>query len=67
MSTATPTIYIMAEDPASRDRELDQATALLRANGAVCGIVVTRVDFAKFTVALSPDVPFGLTKEVDLL
>jgi hypothetical protein len=66
MSTATHTIHIKAEDPASRDRELEQATALLREN-ATCGIVVTRVDFSTFIVALSPDIAFGLTREVDLL
>ncbi|MCW2763805.1 MAG: hypothetical protein JWR85_4006, partial [Marmoricola sp.] len=62
MSTATHTIHIKAEDPASRDRELEQATALLRENAANCGIVVTRVDLSTFIVALSPDIAFGLTK-----
>ena len=67
MSTANPTIHIKADDPDSMDRELEQATALLRENAAGCGIVVTRVDFATFIVTLSPDIAFGLTREVDLL
>jgi hypothetical protein len=31
-----------------------------------CGILITLHDFTKFTVALSPDVPFGLIQEHDL-
>ena len=67
MPPATNTIYIIAEDPAARDRELEQATALLRERATRCGIVVTRVHFATFTVALSPAIAYGLTREVDLL
>jgi hypothetical protein len=29
------------------------------------GVLVTRYDFDHFSVALSPDVPFGLTHELD--
>lgn len=32
-----------------------------------CGILVTRVDFTTFTIALSPQIAYGLTREIDLL
>lgn len=63
----TSTITIEAEDAPSRDKKLDQATSQLRGKATACGILVTRIDFSTFTVALSPDIPFGLTREIDLL
>lgn len=66
MPQATPLI-ISVKDPASRDRELEKATALLRNSATDCGILVTRVKFTTFTVALCPDVAFGMTNEADLL
>lgn len=65
MSTVTSTITLKADDPASRDRQLEHATSLLRKKATDCGILVTRVDFTTFTVALSPDIEFGLTREID--
>jgi hypothetical protein len=67
MSTTTPKITIKVEDPASRDRQLEQTCTLLRREATDCGILVTRVHHTTFEVALSPDVPFGLTREIDLL
>lgn len=67
MSTATSTITIKVEDPASRDRQLEQATSVLRERAIGYGILVTRVDHTTFTVALSPEVVYGQTREVDLL
>lgn len=67
MSIATSTITIEVEDRASRDSQLEQATSLLREKASGCGILVTRVDFTTFTVAISPNVAFGLTQESDLL
>ncbi|WP_248763333.1 hypothetical protein [Pseudarthrobacter sp. SSS035] len=67
MSTTTSTITVKAEDPASRDRQLEQTCALLRREATDCGILVTRVDHTTFEVAISPDVEFGLTRELDLL
>lgn len=67
MSTAIPAIIIKVKDAASRDRQLEQATSLLREKATGWGILVTRVDFTTFTVALNPDVSFGLTREIDLL
>jgi hypothetical protein len=67
MTTATSTITVKVKDRASRDRQLEQATSLLREKAARCGILVTRVNFTTFTVTLSPDIAFGLTREIDLL
>lgn len=67
MSIATPVITIKVEDPASQDRQLDQATSLLLEDASGCGILVTGVDFTTFTIVLSPEVDFGYTREVDLL
>lgn len=41
----TSVITVRVEDPASRDRQLEQATSLLREKAIDCGILVTRVDF----------------------
>jgi hypothetical protein len=67
MSIPTSTITVIVEDPASRDRQLEQATSLLREKAIGCGIFVTRVDHKTFTIALSPEVAYGQTREVDLL
>jgi hypothetical protein len=60
-------ISIEAQDLASRDRQLEQATRLLKNKATDCGILVTRHDFRTFTATLSPDVEYGLTREFDLL
>jgi len=60
-------ITVTAQDPASRDRQLDEATRALQDQAIHCGILVTRLDFAVFTVELSPDVGFGAIQEMDLL
>jgi hypothetical protein len=46
---------------------LDQAVAEVRAASAAehQGVVVTRHSFKEFTVAVSPEVPYGITLEVD--
>lgn len=67
MHTTTPRIIIKAEDPASRDQQLEQTCALLIREAMNCGIRVTRLEATTFEVALSPDVAFGFTYEVDLL
>ncbi|WP_284976759.1 hypothetical protein [Arthrobacter sp. efr-133-TYG-104] len=67
MPTATSTITVTATHPAQRDRQLDQAAALLREKAIDRGIVVTRVDRRTFTIALSPEVAYGETREVDLM
>jgi hypothetical protein len=67
VSKPTSRITLTAEDPATRDRQLEQSCALLRSETTGCGILVTRLDHTTFEVALSPGVPFGLTHELDLL
>lgn len=67
MSAETSLIVVKVEDAATVDRALDNASGVLRENATDCGLLVTRVDFSTYTVALSPDIPFGFTKELDLL
>lgn len=67
MSTDTSTITVRVEDPASRDRQLEQATSLLRERAVGCGILVTRVDYTTYTISISPGVAYGQIREIDLL
>ncbi|WP_164200635.1 hypothetical protein [[Micrococcus luteus] ATCC 49442] len=67
MSAETPLIVVRVEDAASVGRELEQASAVLREKATSSGLLVTRVDFTTYTVALHPDIPFGFTQELDLL
>lgn len=67
MPVKTSRITVKVEDRASRDRQLEQTCALLRREATDCGIVVIRVDHTTFEIALSADVPFGITREIDLL
>lgn len=67
MSAETSLIVVKVEDTASIDRELEHAIAVLRQKATRWGLLVTRVDFTTYTVALSPDIPFGFTRELDLL
>lgn len=67
MAAATSRITVKVDDPGTRDRQLEQTYALLRREATDCGILVTRVDHATFEFELSPSVPFGLTRELDLL
>ncbi|KRE72733.1 hypothetical protein [Arthrobacter sp. Soil762] len=55
---------------AQRDIELNlaiQFAAECATAGKHRGILITRHDFSRFTVALSPDVPFGVIHERDLV
>lgn len=67
MSRTTSTITVKVEDAASIDGQLEHATSILREKTTNCGLLITREDFTTFTVALSPDIPFGFTQELDLL
>ena len=67
MSAETSPIVVKVKDAASVDRELEHASAVLREKATSRGLLVTRVDFTTYTVALSPDIPFGFTRELDLL
>lgn len=66
-STAMAKIILSVEDAASRDQQIEHSCSRLRSDAIDCGILVTRVDYALFEIALSPDVPFGVTDEMDLL
>lgn len=67
MSAETSLIVVKVEDAASVDHRLEQASTVLREKATSWGLLVTRVDFTTYTVALSPDIPFGFTRELDLL
>lgn len=67
MSAETSLIVVQVEDAAAVDRALENASGVLREKATGCGLLVTRVDFSTYTVALSPDIPFGFTRELDLL
>lgn len=55
MPTATATIPVKVQDPALRDRQLEQATSLLREKAFDCGILVTRVNYTTYALALSAE------------
>ena len=62
-------LTVNARNRKSLDLELDAAVAKLREHallGGARGILVTRYTSESFTVALSDDVPFGLTLERDM-
>ncbi|MGX1163634.1 hypothetical protein FBY31_4568 [Arthrobacter sp. SLBN-100] len=60
-------LTVKVEDASSRDRQLEHVSSLLREKATDCGILVTRMDFTTFSIALTPDIPFGFTMERDLL
>lgn len=67
-----PTIVrdIVVSDTAQRDNELNIAVQIAKecaAQDGRRGILVTRHAFSRFTVALSPEVAFGLIQEHDLM
>lgn len=66
MPTQT-SITVVARDRVSRDRQLDEATRLLRDERPRCGILVTRHTFTTFTVALHPKIRHGTIHEKDLV
>lgn len=60
---------LFVRDPADKETQLALALeAAIQAAGVqkACGVLVTRHQYSKFTVALSPAVPYGLTYELDL-
>ncbi|MGO4238591.1 hypothetical protein [Pseudarthrobacter sp. YAF2] len=67
MSAETSPIVVKVEDAASLHVELEHASSILREKATSDGLLVTRVDFTTYTVALSSDIPFGFTRELDLL
>jgi hypothetical protein len=61
---------IMVKDADRRNTELTTAVTAameLAARDKRCGILVTRHELSRFTVALTPEVPFGIVQECDLI
>lgn len=61
---------LSVQDPADKETQLTLALeAAIQAAKVekACGVLVTRHHYAKFTVALSPTVPYGQTYELDLV
>lgn len=61
-------IRVTATDRGSVDRLLDEAVAFARTTAMkerLRGVLVTRHNYSSFTVALSDEVPFGLTTEYE--
>lgn len=67
MPNEASVITVRVEDHASRDRELDLAISALCTEATDCGVLMTRIEFTTYIVALSPHVPFGVIQEADLL
>lgn len=60
-------ITIEVQDRASRDRQLEHVTHLLKNKANDCGILITRHNSKTFTATLSPDVAYGVIQELDLM
>jgi hypothetical protein len=66
MSPQPLTINVQATTPENRDEKLEAAVKKLQQAATVHGrhgILVTRHEPGAYTVALSEDVPFGITRE----
>ena len=64
MHTHTERLEVFVTAPGRLDEKLDHAEAVLRQIPQRCaGILVTRHDFFRYTLALSDTVPFGETRE----
>ncbi|WP_104201482.1 hypothetical protein [Cryobacterium sp. Y29] len=60
----TENLEVFVTAPGQLDEMLDRAEAVLRQIPQRCaGILVTRHDFFRYTLALSDTVPFGETRE----
>ncbi len=58
--------HVEANDPSALDEELSKAADMARQQAVhegQNGVLVTRHGYTSFTVAISPDVPFGQTHE----
>lgn len=58
-------LEVTADDPASLEMDLNTAVEIARASAMHHrhGIQVTQQGFTSYTVAVSPEVPYGLTRE----
>lgn len=61
---------LCVRNPADKDEQISSAlaTAIHAANAEKdCGVLITRHHYGRFTIALSAKVPYGQTRELDLL
>jgi hypothetical protein len=67
VSQATDVVNVIAESPKSLQASLDRAEAQTRAAAAMDrrGIRITRRSVSLYTVETTPDVPYGITEELD--
>jgi hypothetical protein len=68
MSHSPDIMHIYVADRRQRDPLLEKAEVALRpvAMSRQAGVLVTRIDSRRYTVAVSSDVPIGLTRELSL-
>jgi hypothetical protein len=60
---------LVVRDAADREAQLKSALGVAIQEASldkVCGVLLTRHHYARFTVALSPNVPYGQTFELDI-
>jgi hypothetical protein len=60
---------LVVRDAADKEAQLASALGIAieeASRGKVCGVLLTRHHYSRFTVALSPKVPYGQTYELDI-
>lgn len=65
-NTAELIAELSVSDRSTMELQLEEAVDAARLKAMqhrTCGILVTRHDYTRFTVELSPEVPFGITRE----
>lgn len=70
MTLLKHTLEVRVSDTAAMESELSAAIDVLKQAAFaehLCGILITRHGTGKYTVSLSDDVPFGLTRERDAI
>lgn len=68
MTQLKPALEVTVSNTAAMETELAAAIDTVRQAALAerrCGILITRHGTGKYTVSLSDDVPFGLTRERD--
>lgn len=68
MTLLTRTLEVRVSDTAAMETELAAAIDAVQQAALAerrCGILITRHGTGQYTVSLSDDVPFGLTRELD--
>ncbi len=60
---------LVVRDAADKEAQLASALGVAiqeASRGKVCGVLLTRHHYSRFTVTLSPSVPYGQTHELDI-